>query len=529
VPTLFHDLVTQAAQRWPNSQALKHRTTTCSYAELQSACERFGRALIELKLARLDRVAVYLPKQFETVFALFGAAHAGCVFVPINPVLKPAQVRHILRDCAVRVLVTSPERLAALHEIIGDCPDLQHVVLVGATNTATPQSKFALHTWDALLATQTMVQSQRAIDADMAAILYTSGSTGNPKGVVLSHRNLLAGVESVAQYLSIDSNDRLLAALPLSFDYGLNQLSTAFYTGASVVLLDHLFARDVIAAIVSEKITGFAAVPPLWMQLAELPWPSDDVTLRYITNSGGVMPSATLQKLRALLPRTQVFLMYGLTEAFRSTYLSPDELDRRPDSIGKAIPNAEVLVVRPDGSECAANEPGELVHRGALVAQGYWNAPELTALRFRPAPSRNPELCVPEIAVWSGDTVRKDAEGYLYFVGRHDDMIKTSGYRVSPSEIEEFILQTELATEVVALGIPHPQLGQVIAVIIVSRGTQNEPALLAACRKDLPAFMVPLHVAWRTSLPRNPNGKVDRKQLAAELNVELGQKNGHES
>jgi acyl-CoA synthetase (AMP-forming)/AMP-acid ligase II len=284
-------------------------------------------------------------------------------------------------------------------------------------------------------------------------------------------------------------------------------------------MLDHLFARDIVAAVSAERITGLAAVPPLWIQLAELPWPSELSSLRYITNSGGAMPPTTLQKLRSQLPRTQVFLMYGLTEAFRSTYLPPDEVDTRPDSIGKAIPNAEVLVMRPDGSECAANEPGELVHRGALVAQGYWNAPALTAQRFRPIPGRHSEGCVPEIGVWSGDSVRKDAEGFLYFIGRQDDMIKTSGYRVSPTEIEEFILQTELVNEAVALGIRHPTLGQAIAVLAVPRGTANDQALLDACRKHFPTYMVPLHLAWRNSLPRNPNGKYDRKHLATELDA----------
>lgn len=525
MPTLFHDLITHAAQRWPDASALKHRTSACNYGELQTACERFSGALFDLKIDRLERVAVYLPKQLETVFALFGTAYASCVFVPINPILKAAQVRHILRDCAVRVLITSSERLATLSESLHDCIDLRHVVVVGesgAHRASTPAPTFNIHAWDTLLAAQTSAHSRRSIDVDMAAILYTSGSTGSPKGVVLSHRNLLAGVRSVTEYLTIERDDRLLAVLPLSFDYGLNQLSTAFHTGASVVMLDHLFARDVVTAVVAEKITGLAAVPPLWIQLADAVWPNEPTALRYITNSGGSMPTTTLHKLRTLLPHTKIFLMYGLTEAFRSTYLPPDEIDRRPGSIGKAIPNAEILVVRADGSECAVNEPGELVHRGSLVAQGYWNAPELTAERFRTAPARSPELCIPELAVWSGDTVRRDADGYLYFIGRQDDMIKTSGYRVSPTEIEEFALQTKLATEAVALGLPHPTLGQAIALLAVPAGLQDEQALLDACRKHLPAFMVPLHVSWRTSLPRNPNGKFDRKLLTIELDQLFG-------
>jgi acyl-CoA synthetase (AMP-forming)/AMP-acid ligase II len=271
----------------------------------------------------------------------------------------------------VRVLVTSPERLVMLSSFLANCRDLQHVVLVGEATEASAErvasDTYTVRRWETLLATASTQPAPRVIDNDMAAILYTSGSTGKPKGVVVSHRNLVAGAQSVALYLDNRAEDRLLAVLPLSFDYGLSQLTTAFSVGASVVLLDHLFAREVIAALASEAITGLAAVPPLWSQLAELPWPPEAVaSLRYLTNSGGVMPRTVLDKLRSTLPSTRVFLMYGLTEAFRATYLPPEQLDRRPDSIGKAIPNAEVEVVRPDGSLCDAEEPGELVQRGAF-------------------------------------------------------------------------------------------------------------------------------------------------------------------
>jgi acyl-CoA synthetase (AMP-forming)/AMP-acid ligase II len=231
------------------------------------------------------------------------------------------------------------------------------------------------------------------------------------------------------------------------------------------------------------------------------------------------MPGATLRRLRANLPNTQVFLMYGLTEAFRSTYLPPAELDGRPDSMGKAIPNAEILVVRPDGSACAPDEPGELVHRGSLVALGYWNDSDKTAERFKPAPGQDPALMLTEMAVWSGDTVRKDAEGFLYFIGRRDEMIKTSGYRVSPTEVEEVVYATGLVTDAVAVGVHHPTLGQAI-VIVAAPSTGAAPdsrTLIEKCRSTLPAYMVPLHVEWRDSLPRNPNGKFDRKSLANEL------------
>jgi acyl-CoA synthetase (AMP-forming)/AMP-acid ligase II len=242
--------------------------------------------------------------------------------------------------------------------------------------------------------------------------------------------------------------------------------------------------------------------------------------LRYFANTGGRMPLETLKALRARLPRSKPYLMYGLTEAFRSTYLPPEEVERRPDSIGKAIPNAEILVLRDDGSSCAPDEPGELVHRGALVALGYWNDPEKTAERYKSLPGREPGLVLPEVAVFSGDTVRMDRDGFLYFVGRRDEMIKTSGYRVSPTEIEEVLYGTQLVGEVAAFGVPHPTLGQAIVVVVTPRDTDpiDTAVLLATCRDRLPTFMVPAKVEIRAGpLPRNPNGKIDRKELRAEF------------
>jgi acyl-CoA ligase (AMP-forming) (exosortase A-associated) len=446
---------------------------------------------------------------------MFGASAAGCVFVPVNPLLKPEQVAHILADCNVRVLVTSNERLAALVPVLARCPDLRTVLATGLAGTHGLPAGVELTGWEAALAAaaeQHTEAAPRRIDADVAAILYTSGSTGKPKGVVLSHRNMVAGAHSVASYLELTPEDRLLSVLPLSFDYGLSQLTCAFLTGASVVLMNHLFAKDIVGAVRNEGITGLAAVPPLWTQLARLPWPAE-CSLRYITNSGGAMPGATLSALRAALPRARVFLMYGLTEAFRSTYLPPEELERRPDSIGRAIPNAEVMVVRPDGTPCAAGEPGELVHRGALVSLGYWNDPAKTAERFKPAPGQDPALPLTEMAVWSGDTVRRDEEGFLYFVGRTDDLIKVSGYRISPTEVEEMVYATGLVEEAVAFGVPHPELGQSVVLLAVAHDT-SVAALLKECPRRMPAYMVPAHIALRSdAFPRNPNGKIDRKAL----------------
>jgi acyl-CoA ligase (AMP-forming) (exosortase A-associated) len=518
---LLHELPLSTAERSAARTALVLRHAALDYSKLARELDHFGAALCDLGLERYDRVAIFLPKQFETIIGMFGVARAGCVFVPVNPVLKPPQVEHILRDCSVRVLVTSPERLAALCEVIGHCPDLRHVVLVGdALLQSEVPAGLDVARWSELLAAGHPARFHRVIDMDMAAIFYTSGSTGRPKGVVLSHRNMVTGAMSVAQYLENQAEDRLLAVLPFSFDYGFSQLSTAFSVGASVVLMDYLFPRDIIAVMARERVTGLAGVPPLWSQLADLSWPAEAVEhLRYITNSGGAMPGATLAKLRAAMPKTRPYLMYGLTEAFRSTYLPPVEIDRRPGSMGKAIPNAEILVVRPDGNPCAPNELGELVHRGSLVALGYWNDPEKTAERFKPSPCRPSGLMIPEMAVWSGDTVKMDEDGFLYFIGRRDEMIKTSGYRVSPSEIEEVAFASGLVADAVAVGVPHPTLGQ--AILLVAAPAEGKPAedgpLLEALRRDLAAFMVPAKIDWRESLPRNPNGKYDRSLLAAEL------------
>jgi len=513
---LVHELVATSARTMPDRNAVQEAKFSLNYAELHAALSQVADFYLGLGLERSERVAVWLEKRIDNVIALFGTAKAGGVFVPVNPLLKPDQVAHILTDCNVRILVTSPERLELLRDVLGHCRDLRTLVLVGE-KPAVPLDGVQTVNW-ADRATSSDKPAWRVIDQDMAAILYTSGSTGRPKGVVLSHRNLVAGAESVSQYLGNHAEDRILSVLPLSFDYGLSQLTTAFRVGACAVLMNYLLPRDVIRAVERERITGLAAVPPLWVQLAQLDWP-EGVTehLRYITNSGGHMPRPTLDLLRAKLPQTKPFLMYGLTEAFRSTYLPPEEVDRRPDSMGKAIPNAEILVVREDGTPCAPDEEGELVHRGIHVALGYWNDPEKTAERYKPAPGQLGGLVIPELAVWSGDTVKMDEEGFLYFVGRRDEMIKTSGYRVSPSEVEEVVYATGLVKEVAATGVAHPVLGQAVVLVVHGDGDATE-RLLLECKQKLPAFMVPAHIQNRAEpLPRNPNGKIDRKRLAGEL------------
>jgi len=518
---LLHNLIEQSADINPDKKALIFKNLKMSYDELSEYIEQVARGLIFHGLSRHERVAVYLPKHFETVIAFFAISKAGGVFVPVNPILKAPQVTHILHDCNARILITSKIRFEGLEAELTECHDLQTVILIDIDEASTKHiSTVNIVAWQNLLTATDKEIRRHTIDIDMAAILYTSGSTGKPKGVVLSHRNMVAGAHSVAQYLNNKAEDRLLAVLPFSFDYGFSQLSTAFSVGATTVLMDYLLPRDVIKVVAREKVTGLAAVPPLWIQLAQLSWPKEaQDSLRYITNSGGAMPITTLRKLQTALPGTQVFLMYGLTEAFRSTYLPPEELERRPDSMGKAIPNAEIMVVREDGSPCAAGEPGELVHRGSLVAMGYWNDPEKTSERFKSVPYIEQGLPLHEIAVWSGDTVKMDEEGYLYFISRKDEMIKTSGYRVSPTEIEEIIYQSGMVSEVIALGVPHPTLGQAIIVVVIPAADKpfDSDLLQTECVRNLPAYMVPAMIIERRSLPRNPNGKIDRKLLATEF------------
>ncbi|QIB52059.1 acyl-CoA ligase (AMP-forming), exosortase A system-associated [Pseudomonas sp. OIL-1] len=504
--TRLYQLIEHSSTRNAGAPALVWRDQVLDYAQLRDDVEAFAGSLQALGIQRNDRIAVYLPKQPETVIALFGSNRADAVFVPVNPQLKATQVGHILQDAGARWLVTSAQRAGQLKDTIAHCSDLSGVILVDKAADLPVRTIV----WADL--PTAAPQPSKAIDSDMAALLYTSGSTGQPKGVMLSQRNMLVGAQSVAEYLHNSAEDRLLAVLPLSFDYGLSQLTTAFLRGASVILLDYLLPRDVIKAVARYQVTGLAGVPPLWQQLAELEWPDEARCLRYFTNSGGRLHAATLQTLRAAQPQALPYLMYGLTEAFRSTWLPPHRIDEKPGSIGIAIPNADVLVVREDGSLCDDDEEGELVHRGALVGMGYWNDPARTAERFRPAPCQPHQQPIPELAVWSGDRVFRDAEGFMFFVGRRDEQIKCSGYRISPDEIEQTLLESGLVDEAVVTAAEHPSLGQ--APIAVLRGNRdNEAQLQTWLKSRLPNYMQPQAWIWCETIPRNANGKYDRSLL----------------
>ncbi|MEI2730732.1 MAG: acyl-CoA ligase (AMP-forming), exosortase A system-associated [Dermatophilaceae bacterium] len=530
--TALHELLDERVARDGNAPALTYRSQTWSYADLHAQVSCLSVGLRRLGVGREDRVAVFLEKRLETVATIFGTSAAGGAFVPVNPLLRAAQVAYILADCDVRVLVTSSERLALLRDELGGCPTLDHVVLVpSGSATSRPgaadeaEAAYQVHGWHEAFPTEAAAYPiPRPLDLDLGAILYTSGSTGKPKGVMLSHRNLIVGAESVSEYLGNGASDVILAALPLSFDAGLSQVTTAFSVGAHVVLMNYLLPRDVVRLCAKHQVTGLTCVPPLWIQIAAQDWPAAaSERMRYFANTGGRMPRTTLDRLRECFPQAKPYLMYGLTEAFRSTYLDPAQVDVRPGSIGKAIPNAEILVVRPDGTPCLPGEEGELVHRGALVALGYWNDANRTSERFRPVPRAVLGNRTPELAVWSGDTVVADDEGYLFFVGRKDEMIKTSGYRVSPTEVEEVAYDTGLVSDAVAVGVDDPALGQRIVLFAAPKagGGLDVDVVLATMRRQMPLYMVPSQVVVREKLPRSPNGKFDRNLLRSECSPEL--------
>ena len=486
------------------ASALILREGSLSYDTLNLRIGLLAAWLTTMGLAHGDRVATWLPKNETTCLMPLAAARAGLVHVPINPVLKRAQVAHILADSGAKLLIANRTRLSTL--LAGDVP--------AACRSLDDDE--AMAAWKA---GETSLGASSHDPSDLAAILYTSGSTGKPKGVMLSHANMWLGAISVAGYLGLASDDRTLCVLPLSFDYGQNQLLSTWAAGGTAVPLDYLMPRDVVKSCVRHGITTLAAVPPLWTQLVEIDWPAEaTATMRRLTNSGGALSPALVKQLRGIFPQTRIFAMYGLTEAFRSTYLDPDLIDGNPTSIGKAIPFAEILVVNDAGQDAAPGEEGELVHAGPLVAQGYWQDAERTAERYKPAPAFS---TYGGMAVWSGDRVRRDEQGLLYFVGRRDAMIKSSGNRISPAEIEDAATSTGLAAEAVALGIPDPQLGQAILLLVrpaaVPQPEQLVDDLLIAMKRDLPAFMLPKIVELRTEFPKNPNGKIDRALLVAEI------------
>lgn len=479
----------------PGAVALVAGDARLTFAELALRAAAAAARLVAGGVRPGDRVAIHAPKSLAMVLWLFAVWRAGAVAVPVNPVLRPGQVGHIVADSGARLLIAPGARLGALAGVAAGVERWAIEPLPEGADALPPVPVAA----DAL-----------------AALLYTSGSTGRPKGVMLSHANLWHAADAVRTYLGLAADDVALAVLPLSFDAGLSVLTSALAAGGSAVLLDYLAPADVVRAVARYGVTTLSGVPPLFVQLAEVTWP-EATTLRRITVTGGRMPVALSRRYRAAFPAARLHLMYGLTEAFRSLSLDPALVDLHPTSVGTPIPHAEVRLVRADGSECAEGEPGELVHAGPLVAQGYWGDAERTAERFRPVTGFAQGGAM---AVWSGDTLVRRG-GLYYFLGRDDEMIKVSGMRVSPTEIEEAAVATGAAGEAVALGIDDARLGQAIVLVASpAAGLGKEAAaagLAAGLAAALPGYMRPARVIWRDALPRNANGKLDRVALRAEV------------
>ena len=498
-PRPLDHLATFGADEAP---ALVLRSGTLSYKDLSERVSILGAWLAKHVPQKGARVASWAAKGELTCILPLAAARAGLVHVPINPLLKHSQVAHILSDSGASLLIGNAARLRRLAD--GD-------VSVGCTVKDEEQA------WSEAWAYGGELGPCEADPDELAAILYTSGSTGKPKGVMLSHANLWLGAVSVAHYLGLRRDDVVLGVLPLAFDYGQNQLLSAWRAGACVVPLDYLTGRDVVKACAKHGVTTLAAVPPLWVQLVEQDWPAEaSAPLRRLTNSGGALTPDLIDDLRRIFPLAQIYPMYGLTEAFRSTFLDPKLVADHPTSIGAAIPFAEVLVIGDDGAETSPGEEGELVHCGPLVAQGYWQDEERTIERFRPAPEASR---YGGVAVWSGDRVTRDESELLYFVGRRDAMIKSAGNRISPQEVEEAALASGLVAEAVALGIPDARLGDAVHLVVrAEKGADDaEERLPKFLVRELPNFMQPKVIHWREAMPLNPNGKIDRTALLREL------------
>lgn len=489
-------LLRETAATRGHATAIRDGLQTTTYAELQRRSSAFAAALAGKGIEPGDRVAILLDRGAEAAAAFFGAAAVGAIAVIINETLRPRQIEHILDHSTASLLIASPARLAQL---------------VRPLSTSTP-----LLDPDRLSEPGDILPVPRT-GHDPAKLIYTSGSTGAPKGVTISHANLWAGMHAVTEYLEIDASDRIASLLPFSFDYGFNQLLCAVGAGATLVVERSPLPREIVRTIRAEGVTVLPAVPPLWLQLLQTgaftgePIPA----IRAMTNTGGRIPADAVERIRRAQPQARLFLMYGLTEAFRATYLPPDQLDRRPDSIGRAIPGAEIMILRDDGSPCAPGEVGELVQRGPTVALGYWNDPEATTRTFRPNPLRPEGTPLAERVVFSGDLARCDEEGFFYFVGRRDKMIKTLGYRVSPDEVADALFDSGEIADLAITTCPDPRRGERIIAHFVLRAGGSIERLQDFARSELPRYMQPTRFIEYGALPRTTSGKHDLAALSA--------------
>jgi len=505
--TLYDLLWDNLASR-PHKEALVDADRTATYAELCVEADRLAGHMVSRGVAPGDRVGTYVRKGIREVVAMFAASKIGAVVVNVNPQWTLAQLAYVADDCQLKWLLVEPRSAKAL--VKDGLPASVGTLVVNGE----PPGDARCCSWEDAAGAAPAATVPR-LDTELAMIIYTSGSTGKPKGVMLTHRNIVAGARSVARYLRLRDDDRLLSVLPYSFDYGLNQLTTMLLLGGTVVHQPLSMPPEVVRSLVEQRVTGFAAVPPLWNQVVRLlhEKPVPLPVLRRITNSGGKIPRPILELMPKVFPGVDIYLMYGLTEAFRSTYLPPEKFAAKAGSIGRAIPSAETYIIKHGVGIAGPGEQGELVHRGPLVSLGYWGKPAETRAKIRSCPELR-DLIGDEPVVYSGDVVRIDEDGDYWFVGRDDMMLKSSGFRISPDEVEDLVAQSGLVGDVVAFGVDDEDLGHAIHVAVSPLAGFDQAALLAHCRRTMPNYMVPAGVhVWEEPMPRTGSGKLAKPEV----------------
>ena len=514
----IEEFLEQSARRSPNKTALVCDNKRYTYAEIDAQCNRLAHGLLELGVQRGDRVGIFLDNTAETVISIFAVLKAGGVFMVINPTTKADKLAFILNNSRAKALITHSHKAEACEAALNETPQLTAVVVVGAgakeEEKIHPEGKMVVG-WDALLSrhgSDTTPPAKRCIDVDLAALIYTSGSTGNPKGVMVTHLNMVSAATSITTYLENTPDDIILDVLPLAFDYGLYQVLMGFKIGGTVVLeRSFTYPRAVIDRIVKEKVTGFPIIPTISAILLQMDLTKYDFSsLRYITNTAAALPIPHILSLRKLFPTVKLYSMYGLTECKRVSYLPPDQIDIRPGSVGRGMPNEEVYVVDAEGRRVGPGVVGELVVRGSNVMLGYWELPEETAACLKPG--RYPG----ERVLHTGDLFRMDEEGFLYFVARKDDIIKSRGEKVSPREVENVLYALEGVLEAAVIGVEDQILGQSVKAFVAleSGAALTEKEILRHCSLHMENFMVPKQVAILPSLPKTATGKIRKKDLS---------------
>ncbi|WP_300616383.1 AMP-binding protein [Dokdonella sp.] len=508
----YEEHLRRAADRAPARTAIVNNGVRTSYAELEAAAERFAAALVhEADFANGERCVLFLDNRVETAVGLFGTLRAGGVFSVINPTTKPDKLAYVLNNCEASVILTQSALLPNALRAAAQAPSVRRIVVVGGGEGERVAD------YDAFLAAAParLPPAPRGVDIDLAMLVYTSGSTGQPKGVMMTHRNVEFAATSITTYLEARADDVVLSVLPLAFDYGLYQLLMCVKMGATLVLeKSFAFPQKILPMLASERVTGFPLVPTMAALVVQMRNfdPAWAASVRYLTNTAAALPPAHILRLQELFPNARVFSMYGMTESKRCTYLPPEQLPRRPDSVGIAIPGTEVWVADDEGRRVAPNVVGELVVRGGHVMQGYWRNDEATARTLKPG--RYPW----EKVLHTGDLFRIDEEGYCYFVGRKDDIIKSRGEKVSPKEVENVLYALPGVREAAVVGVPDEVLGRALkALLVVEEGSALQARdVIAHCMARLEDFMVPRLIEFRDALPKTNTGKIRRAALQAE-------------